>query len=291
MSKLKLFSRSTLGYAAVITAAVVMTVIFLLLKTETDILQDKLAKAQAKCTEAEREVSDLTEKYNQLQKQYLELEKTKAEEKNSPVVYLTFDDGPSDNTEKILDILDEYNVKATFFVIGDESGKAAQIYRRIVSEGHTAGNHTFSHEYHDVYASDRAFWDEYNKLDSLFFDRTGKHLEIMRFPGGSNNTVSERYCKGIMKVLTKQAHEKGLTYFDWNVSSLDAEKAVQSKNVIIDAVINGCADKKSCIVLMHDNKSKKTTVEALPVIIKSLKEQGYVFKTLSQQSETIQFLK
>ena len=113
----------------------------------------------------------------------------------------------------------------------------------------------------------------------------------MRFPGGSNNTVSQRYCNGIMDVLTKQAQQKGIVYFDWNVSSLDAEKKVQDTQVIINSVLSGVKDKQTSIVLMHDNNTKKTTVEALPVIIEQLKSQGYIFKTLDENTPPIQFLK
>ena len=156
---------------------------------------------------------------------------------------------------RLLDTLDNYGVKATFFIIGKEGGGAAEIYRRIISDGHAAGNHTYSHEYNEIYASEDRFWEEYRKNDETFFELTGRHLEIMRFPGGSNNTVSERYCRGIMKRLS------------------------------------GVKDKKTSIILMHDNKTKTTTVEALPTIIEELKKQGCIFKTLNKDTEPIQFLK
>lgn len=291
MSKNRYISWMTLVGIVVVTITVAVTVIFFTMKKEQAKLCDKLARATAQITLLEKEIVELETSYSELEDRYLELEQTKAKEKNAPVVYLTFDDGPSSNTEKILDILNKYNVKATFFVIGDESGYAAKIYRRLISEGHSVGNHTYSHEYHDIYSSCKEFWEEFDKNDALFFEKTGYHLEIMRFPGGSNNTVSERYCKGIMKELTKEAKERGLVYFDWNVSSLDAEREVQKKEIIISSVLKGCEGQKSSIVLMHDNKTKTTTVEALPTIIKTLKERGYIFKTLTADTESIQFLK
>lgn len=290
MINIKLRSRS-IYIITVVMMVIVIAVIFLDFKSRTDILNDRLTKALAKCTESERQLCEITDKYNELKKQYATLEKTKAEERDAPIVYLTFDDGPSANTEQILDILERYGIKGTFFVIGDSSAKAAEIYRRLVAEGHSVGNHTYSHEYNEVYASTESFWEEYSKIDSLFYESTGKHLEIMRFPGGSNNTVSERYCKGIMPMLVRQAKDKGIVYFDWNVSSLDAEKAVQNKDVIINAVLDGCKGRKRSIVLMHDNKSKVTTVEALPVIIEALKKDGCIFKTLDVDSDAVQFLK
>lgn len=277
--------------AVLIIALTVCAVLFIFLRKEITELSDKLAKAQAYGVQADEKLAELQQSYDALRGEYTALEKTKAEQRNAKVVYLTFDDGPSENTVKILDILNEYNIKATFFVIGKEGGYSAEIYRRMVSDGHAVGNHTYSHEYHDIYSSPKKFWEEYQKNDDAFFEITGRHLNIMRFPGGSNNTVSNRYCKGIMKVLTKQAHERGLIYFDWNVSSLDAEKVIQDKNVIINAVLDGVRDRKSSIVLMHDNKTKKTTVEALPVIIEELKKQGYTFRALDESVESIQFLK
>lgn len=277
--------------AALIIALTVCAVLFIFLKGQIKSLADSLAKSQAYSAQIEGELDELKKNYTILKDQYAVLEKTKAQQKNAKVVYLTFDDGPSENTVKILDILDSYNIKATFFIIGKEGGYAAEICRRLVSNGHSVGNHTYSHEYHDIYSNADSFWEEYQKNDDIFFEITGKHMNIMRFPGGSNNTVSERYCRGIMKVLTKQAKEKGIVYFDWNVSSLDAEKLVQNKNVIVNAVLSGVKENKSSIVLMHDNKTKTTTVEALPIIIEELKKQGCIFKTLDENVEPIQFLK
>ncbi len=270
---------------------IITVVIFLFMEKSKIELENTLQKTKAQCAKAEKELCELEEKYNQLENKYLELERLKASQKNSPVVYLTFDDGPSENTIKILDILDRYSVKATFFVIGDSSLQAASIYRRIVDDGHAVGNHTYSHNYSEIYSSTEEFWKDIQKNDDLFFKNTGKHLDILRFPGGSNNTVSEKYCKNIMNTLVNQAVQKNITYFDWNVSSLDAEAIVQKKEVIINAVIDGCKGKKCSIVLLHDNKKKTTTVEALPKIIESLKNDGFVFKTLSTSTPSIQFLK
>ncbi len=277
--------------AALVAAAAACTVLFIFFRGQVAELSDKLAKSQAYSAKVESELDKLRESYDSLKDEYAKLEQTKAEEKNAKVVYLTFDDGPSENTVKILDILEQYNVKATFFIIGKEGGGAAEIYRRIISDGHAAGNHTYSHEYNEIYASEDRFWEEYRKNDETFFELTGRHLEIMRFPGGSNNTVSERYCRGIMKRLTKTAQQQDIIYFDWNVSSLDAVKERQDKNVIINSVLSGVKDKKTSIILMHDNKTKTTTVEALPTIIEELKKQGCIFKTLNKDTEPIQFLK
>ncbi len=247
-------------------------------------LQNKtITRLQACLLESEREAAQLKEQVAALKAELAAAHK----EKDMPTVYLTFDDGPSQNTVKILEILEHYNVKATFFVTGKAG--ADGIYRKIVEGGHGYGNHTYSHEYDEVYASSGGFWKNIQKNDELFFDVTGRHLEIMRFPGGSNNTVSERYCKGIMPVLCEQANARGINYFDWNVSSRDAEKNVQDKNVIISSVVEGCRGKSRAIVLMHDSAAKTTTVEALPTIIEALKNEGFRFDILTKNSIPIRF--
>lgn len=272
-------------------AVLAFTAIFIFSTFRIKSLSDRLAKAIAHSVMVENELIELEKEYDTLKDRYAMLEQTKSEQNNSPVVYLTFDDGPSLNTVKILDILDKYNIKATFFIIGNESDYARDIYRRMVEGGHTIGNHTYSHDYKQIYSSADTFWEDFEKADELLYELTGKHTDIMRFPGGSNNTVSERYSPGIMKTLVEQAKELEIPYFDWNVSSRDAEKVVQDKNVIVKSVLDGCKDKDRCIVLMHDNSTKISTVEALPEIIEELKKRGYVFKALAPDTEPIQFNK
>lgn len=204
------------------------------------------------------------------------------------LAYLTFDDGPSDNTPKILDILKENNVKATFFVNGHPERK--EIYKRIISEGHVIGNHTYSHDYAVLYKTIDFFDNDKQKLDSFIFEITGIKPQILRFPGGSNNRVSYNYG-GIdfMNKLTTHIKQSGIKYFDWNVDSTDASVSTQSKDKIIFEVLNGSKGKKQAIILMHDSKPKTTTILALPSIIKGLKEQGFSFSILSSESNAIQF--
>jgi peptidoglycan/xylan/chitin deacetylase (PgdA/CDA1 family) len=202
--------------------------------------------------------------------------------------YLTFDDGPSDNTVKILDILKENNIKATFFVNGRPESK--EIYKRIVNEGHTIGNHTYSHDYAALYKTIDGFYKDKQKLDDLIWEVNGVKPEILRFPGGSNNHVSYSYGgKDFMDKLTKQVKESGIKYFDWNVDSSDASTVTQDKNKIISAVLNGSKNKTQAIILMHDSKPKTTTALALPDIIKGLKEQGFKFSSLSSKVSAVQF--
>ncbi|ERI92659.1 polysaccharide deacetylase [Clostridiales bacterium oral taxon 876 str. F0540] len=232
----------------------------------------------------------LTESNNALQKQNADLI-NKQSSSNSiadKTAYLTFDDGPSDNTIKILNILKENNIKATFFVNGRPERK--EIYQRIINEGHTIGNHTYSHDYSIIYKAIESFDKDKQKLDDLIVGITGKKPDILRFPGGSNNHVSFSYGgPDFMDKLTKHIKQSGIKYFDWNVDSTDAEVITQDKDKIITEVLKGCKNKKQAIILMHDSSPKITTVQALPDIIKGLKLQGYKFSALSAEVGAVQF--
>ncbi len=209
---------------------------------------------------------------------------------NRKIVYLTFDDGPSTNTDKILDILKKHNIKATFFVVGMPDNRSRDLYRRIVNEGHSIGNHTYSHEYRNIYAGEWSFIADFKKLENYVRDITGVKMDIMRFPGGSNATISRKYCDNkLMKRITVKMLYDGYQYFDWNVDSRDAETARQNKDVIISSVLEGVENNNPAIVLFHDSLPKTTTVEALPTIIEELSERGYTFKTLHKDSFYVHF--
>ena len=191
-----------------------------------------------------------------------------SDEENVPVrkVYLTFDDGPSSNTDNILDILDTYGVKATFFVTGKEGAKAEASYRRIVEEGHTLGMHSYTHDYSVIYASEEAFMEDMEKLQRYLYDVTGVQSTYIRFPGGSSNKVSDVD----MRLLITDVHEAGMEYFDWNVSSQDASSKPLTKEEILDNCLNSIERFQNCIILMHDAGSKDSTVEALPELIEHI---------------------
>ena len=181
-------------------------------------------------------------------------------------VYLTFDDGPSSNTDNILDILDTYGVKATFFVTGKEGAKAEASYRRIVEEGHTLGMHSYTHDYSVIYASEEAFMEDMEKLQRYLYDVTGVQSTYIRFPGGSSNKVSDVD----MRLLITDVHEAGMEYFDWNVSSQDASSKPLTKEEILGNCLNSIERFQNCIILMHDAGSKDSTVEALPELIEHI---------------------
>jgi len=178
-------------------------------------------------------------------------------------VYLTFDDGPSAYTEEILDILDTYDVKATFFVTGETAKSHPERYVEIVNRGHSLGMHSYSHKYGEIYASKEAFEEDFNKLRDFLKETTGKEPDIYRFPGGSSNTVSDVD----MKVFCDFLEEEGVSYFDWNISSKDANRGTASPEDIYHNVVDDLERFDNAIVLMHDSVKKHTTVEALPQII------------------------
>ena len=193
------------------------------------------------------------------------------------VIYLTFDDGPSatGSTQKILDVLRNNGIKATFFVTGNGP---ANLIKKEYDEGHVIALHTYSHSYANVYASVDNYFNDLNRISDLVYSQTGQRSNIIRFPGGSNNTVSNRYSNGIMDILTKQVLEKGYIYFDWNVSSGDAGGCT-TESCVYNSVVNGLSKSRSNIVLMHD--VKMFTANALDDIIKYGKNNGYSFGVLS----------
>ncbi|MCM1989799.1 polysaccharide deacetylase [Oceanirhabdus seepicola] len=207
------------------------------------------------------------------------------------IAYLTFDDGPSSNTLAILDILDKYNIKATFFVNGHEG--LEHLYKEIVNRGHVIANHTFSHDYSYVYSSVENFKEDVNKLNDFIESTTGTApAKLLRFPGGSNNQVSWSYSgKGFMNELVKDMTNEGYNYFDWNVDSKDANAYRQKKDVIVKSVLNGAKYVQKANVLMHDLGPKTTTVEALPEVIEGLISQDFIFDPLTEDAYKPHFLK
>lgn len=197
------------------------------------------------------------------------------------ICYLTFDDGPSKNTPLILDILKNYNAKATFFVIN--TGDIGYI-QRIHDEGHTVGLHTYSHNYAQLYSSTDAYFNDLQQISDKVESIIGIRPTVMRFPGGSSNKVSAKYCKGIMTQLVTLVQEKGYSYFDWNISSGDADSTTPSYTYIRNNVLNNARNKNSICVLMHDASAKTTTVQALPEIIEGLTNMGYRFEALTPEA-------
>lgn len=215
-------------------------------------------------------------------------EKVIVSRKNKPskIIYLTFDDGPSPNTIKVLDTLKANNVRATFFVNGRTEYR--EVYERMYKDGHCIGNHTYTHNYNSIYSSVDSFTGEVEKLSNYLNSIGIKDTKILRFPGGSNNTISNKYGgKKIMSNLTTTVSANGYEYYDWDVDSGDASATCVNKQIIINNIKRECKNRKSAIILMHDSATKKTTAEALPEIIAYLKSQNYEFKVLTSEASPV----
>lgn len=181
-------------------------------------------------------------------------------------VYLTFDDGPSIYTNDILDILDSYNVKATFFVVGKEGTNAEEALQRIVDEGHTLGMHSYSHKYKELYESMDSFTQDFARIRDSIYQATGVESVCYRFPGGSSNTISEIDMHDFIDYLDSQ----GVEYYDWNVSSGDGGSMKLSTDTLLENCTKDIDTRDTSIILLHDSAEKPTTVEALPDIIENI---------------------
>ncbi|MCR5591141.1 MAG: polysaccharide deacetylase [Lachnospiraceae bacterium] len=199
-------------------------------------------------------------------------EKTDANERKAwpKKVYLTFDDGPSSNTAKILDILDKYGVKGNFFCVGTENEDLRKMYNRIVDEGHVLCMHSYSHKYNEIYSSVDAFTEDLDKIYSLLYEVTGKKPVGYRFPGGSSNSVSKIPMEEFIKVLD----ERGITYYDWNVVAGDATNPMLPAEKIIENSLCDLNEYEEAMILFHDLYNKTSTVEALPEIIEAIQANG-----------------
>ena len=195
-------------------------------------------------------------------------------------IYLTFDDGPSKETQSILDTLDKYGVKATFFVTSEDPS-CQDMIKTEFDKGHTVGLHTYSHEYSQIYASTDAYFEDLRKIASVVKGEIGFVPCFIRFPGGSSNESSEEYCTGIMTALAQDVQDVGYQYWDWNVSCGDGTTETTE-----DTVANATADSglTNIVLLMHDAEDKESTADALPAIIEYYKNKGYTFRALDRTS-------
>lgn len=213
--------------------------------------------------------------------------KEKQEEENAKgIIYLTFDDGPSsDITPQILDILEQKKIKATFFVV-NYSNQNEELIKREANTGQTIGLHGYTHTYSEVYQSTDTCMENFKKIQEKVMQATGKKSNIIRFPGGSSNTVSKKYCEGVMTDLTQRVVNEGFKYFDWNVDSNDAGNAKTSEDVY-NNVISGIKENRRNVVLMHDFTKNEKTVNALSSIIDYGLENGYVFRKITDETPMV----
>ena len=188
------------------------------------------------------------------------------------IVFLTFDDGPGKYTERLLDILKKYEVPATFFVTA-QYRSYLDLLTREAKEGHTVAVHTLTHNYKEIYASEEAFWKDFDAMNDIIEQKTGKRTTIMRFPGGSSNKVSD-FNEGVMTRLTVQALRKGYDYYDWNVLSGDAGDTKDPEE-IRENILAGIRKRNISVVLCHD--IHEYTVDAMEQMIRDALEDGYTF--------------
>jgi len=198
---------------------------------------------------------------------------------SASTIFLTFDDGPSYLTDDFLDLLAEFDVKATFF-INKKSGYDT-IIQRAYREGHSIGMHSYSHVYSRIYASEDAFFQDLYAEQAWIKNLTGETSRLYRFPGGSSNTVSN-FNPGIMTLLTQSIREKGIQYFDWNLSSGDAGK--HDAEFITNYVLKQLGSRSNYVMLMHDSGGHESTLEALRNILTYAKQEGYSFSALNVNS-------
>lgn len=198
-----------------------------------------------------------------------------AAEDDGKVVYLTFDDGPSNLTIPLLDVLDRYKVKATFFLIGKTDSQSIKEMKEIVNRGSVVGVHSYTHQYDRIYATPAAFLDDFARMHDLLLSAAGVDTHIYRFAGGSINSYNKKTAKAIIDEMNR----RGYTYYDWNVSSGDAERGETAQS-IYSQTIRGVHGHKRSVVLFHNTKFKGNTLSQIPKIIETLQKEGYRFATL-----------
>lgn len=199
------------------------------------------------------------------------------------VIFLTFDDGPSaNNTPKILEILKNNNVKATFFIIGASAESYPHIVKNLYQEGMCILPHTYSHNYKAIYNTSESYFNDLNKCISTIKKITGAEpIHYTRLPGGSDNLVSN---VEVLRTIRNKLNAKGIDYVDWNVSSGDAQGEVVEVNILNNNIKCQCTNLNLAVILMHDSYYKTTTVESLDYTIKHLKSQGYKFKKIDEMT-------
>ncbi len=281
---------------------------------ESEILEERLESAEDELERREEEYKELREEYQETkenklywQEKYRETREENGDSgetapdsnnsgdtsrpgagtnpnANGSVAYLTFDDGPSQNTLKILDILEKYGISATFFVTGNNHSGQSDIYQRILAEGHVLGNHTYTHNFHKIYQSPDTFMEDFLRLEQHIQNQTEITMDIMRFPGGSSSAMAQEVSEYniIVEDLITKIENRGYDYFDWNVSTGDGSGDLSSKEIIDNALEGARRVEGDLVVLFHDSKNRHTTVEALPAVIEAYKDWGYQFGVLSQ---------
>ncbi|WP_244833639.1 polysaccharide deacetylase family protein [Clostridium sp. BJN0001] len=206
-------------------------------------------------------------------------------ELNEKVVFLTFDDGPSfNNTDKILDILESNNVKATFCVIGKNAEENLNTLKRILNLNMAVIPHCYNHEYHTLYSSVNYYINDLKKCMEIIQSAGGSDMKhkFVRMPGGSDNHVAN---SSILKMIRSELRNEEIDYIDWNVDSGDALRTLVPQCEIEQTIRKQAGKREVEVVLMHDLENKKTTTASLQSIISLYKKLGYEFKSLNDISD------
>ena len=194
------------------------------------------------------------------------------------VAYLTFDDGPSNNTHQILDILKQNNIKATFFVLGSQVEVFPETTNRIYNEGHYIANHGYSHKYSEIYQSPEQVLNEFNQCNQIVAKTINVpeyNSHLFRFPGGS---VGGKYAELKNQAITL-LEQNDILHIDWNSLTGDSEKVNPTEEYLMNNLQKTTEGKNSLVILMHDAQAKKITAETLPKVIEYLQQQGYSFES------------
>ena len=245
--------------------------------SEIDLLEKKLAAAKTEVLVAgivnPSRLEDRTTYPISVQKKY---------------VYITFDDGPSQYTPKVLEVLKKNNVKATFFVIYN---KNQDYYKQIVADGHTLALHSYTHEYSEIYESVDAFFEDLNKISAYIKSITGVDSKIVRFAGGSSNTISRKYSTGVITKIVSELNRRGYVYYDWNAQCMDATTVDITTEKILENItsftyIDG-EEKPYIMLLLHNGDNGSITAEALQSIIDYYKGLGYTFEKIDETTPVV----
>jgi peptidoglycan/xylan/chitin deacetylase (PgdA/CDA1 family) len=211
-----------------------------------------------------------------------------AEPSGNRTIYLTFDDGPSANTMPLLEVLEQYGIRATFFVTGQYEGGTAGLLRTIAERGHSIGLHSYNHRYDEIYSYDQAFFDDLQKVDDLVRNSTGQSAVLYRFPGGSLNSHCPTWLR---QELRTQLTDRGYIYHDWNVVSGDQGSLVLSPEELFDNVVKGAekVEEGPLVILFHDTNHCTTTPQAVNLLIEHFLEEGYTFRQITPKTPPVQF--
>lgn len=208
------------------------------------------------------------------------------------IAYLTFDDGPSKNTDKILSILDKYNIKATFFVVGPSYTLKNEYLKKIVSSGHQIAIHSYTHNYDYIYASKENYLEDFYLCANWIKKITGYEPVLYRFPGGSSNTIAN---KSLIKEIINDLDKQGYVHADWNVDSLDSYVKNDTSKIISNSLTSLKRNENNNhyfqTVLLHDDVKKSATINALPSLIEKFIQYGYHFEPLTNKSHIIKHVK